>query len=138
MKFSQLLQQRDALLRQARLANVAFAHEWLRSFVDRGTKAGLQGSFVLRDGDLADGLPWPTLTAVTSSQSVVEEHFLEEDVVELADILAFVDGARSSDRQIRLEEIRQSILPALRRELEEAGVPPQEVSPTTEGAGERA
>ena len=92
MKFSQLLHQRDQLLRQAHLANVAFAYEWLQAFVARGGRAGLRGALLLSDGDPADGLPWPTLLAESGSQSVVEEHFLEEDMVELADILAFVHG----------------------------------------------
>lgn len=137
MKFSQLLQQRDALLRHARLANVAFAYAWLQAFVSRADRAGLRGVFTLRDGDPADGQPWPTLSAEMASPSVVAEHFLEEDAVELADILAYVyNDGRPAERSFRWEELAQTLLPALRRELTEAGVPPQEpVTPGTDGQG---
>ena len=139
MKFSQLLQQRDLLLRQARLANVAFAYEWLRTFLFRASRAGLRGAFLLRDGDPEDGLPWPTLVAIDASQAVLEEHFLEADIVELADILAYLnDGGRPPEREFRLEELADDLLPALRRELEEGGVPPQGLpaSPENAEAGE--
>lgn len=134
MKFSQLLLHRDLLLRQARLANVAFAYARLGSFMTRCGRAGLRGSFVLRDGDAADGLPWPTLVAEDSSQAVLEEHFVEEDIVELGDIFAFVNGGgRVAERRFRLAEIEQSIRPALRRELQAAGVPPPEPAAPAEG-----
>ena len=124
----------DLLLRQARLANVAFAYEWLRRFAARAARAHLHGTFTLRDGDLADGRPWPTLTADQASHAVLEEHFLEEDVVELSDILTFLDdGERMPERVFELAEVEQAILPALRRELEGAGVPPQE-SATSSGS----
>lgn len=137
MKFSQLLQQRDALLRQARLANIAFAYAWLQAFVARADRAGLRGVFTLRDGDPADGQPWPTLRADTASPAVVAEHFLEEDIVELADILAYVyNDGRPAEREFQWEELAQTVVPALRRELEEAGIPPQKpVTPDAESEG---
>lgn len=135
MKFSELLHQRDMLLRQARLANVAFAYEWLRDFARRARCARVQGVLTLRDGDPGDGQPWPLLEADETNASVLAEHFLDEDVVELADILAYVnDGARPAERRFRLEELEGVIIPALRRELEGAGVPPQE-SVASEGGG---
>lgn len=127
MKFSQLLHQRDALLRQARLANVAFAYDWLQAFAARAARARLRGTFTLRDGDPDEGQPWPTLEAEAASPAVLAEHFLDEDIVELADILAYLhDGVRLAERRFRWEEFDQTLLPALRRELEGAGVPPQE------------
>ncbi|HVZ64372.1 MAG TPA: hypothetical protein VG936_07360 [Lacunisphaera sp.] len=135
MKFSELIHQRDVLLRQARLANVAFAYEWLRDFVRRARRARVHGILTLRDGDPGNGQPWPLLEADETSASVLAEHFLDEDVVELADILAYVnDGVRPDERRFRLEELETAIIPALRRELEGAGVPPQE-SVATEGSG---
>lgn len=135
MKFSELLHQRDVLLRQARLANVAFAYEWLRAFAQRARRARVQGMLTLRDGDPGDGQPWPVLLADSTSAAVLAEHFLDEDIVELADILAYVDnGARPAERRFCLEELEQALIPALRRELEGAGVPPQE-SVASEGNG---
>lgn len=138
MKFSELLHQRDVLLRQARLANIAFAYEWLRDFARRARRARVQGMLTLRDGDPGDGQPWPVLDADETNASVLAEHFLEEDVVELADILAYLnDGARPAERRFRLEELECSIIPALRRELEGAGVLPQEsVAPEGSAAGD--
>ena len=138
MKFSELLHQRDMLLRQARLANIAFAHEWLRDFARRARRAGVRGVLTLQDGDPGDGQPWPLLLADETSGSVLAEHFLDEDVVELADILAYVhDGVRPAERRFRLEELEGTVIPALRRELEQAGVRPQEsVAPEGAGAGD--
>jgi hypothetical protein len=127
MKFSQLLNQRDALLRQARLANIAFAYAWLQAFAGRAARARLHGGFTLRAGDSVEGPPWPTLDSETTSPAVLAEHFLEEDIVELADILAYLhDGSRPPERPMRWADFEQSILPALRRELEMAGIPTQE------------
>lgn len=124
MQFHQLLHQRDALLRQARLANVAFAYHRLAAFADRIACARLRGTVVLHPGDAGDGRPWPHLVAQDTSQSVIEEHFLEEDVIDLADIIAFVDdGRRRDELWFRLEELSSQLLPRLRRELELAGVP---------------
>lgn len=123
MNFHQLLQQRDALLRQARLANIAFAYRRLRDFAGRIDRARLQGEVTLRPGDPAADLPWPELIAEEGSQSVIEEHFLDEDISELADILAFLGGNdKPAEYTFRLEELGSRFLPGLRRELERAGV----------------
>jgi hypothetical protein len=138
MKFSHLLHQRDQLIRQARLANLAYAHAQLQRFVARCQRAGLTGPCVLREGDAADGLPWPTLTAAGVSPAVLQEHFLEEEIVELADIFAFLDGGTRLPELVFLpRDLVQSVLPALRRELAEAGVPPEDsvASPEWTGRG---
>ena len=123
MKFLQLLNQRDHLLRQARLANLAYAYARLQTFVARCDRAGLAGPLVLREGDADDGLPWPTLAADDVSPAVLQEHFLEEEIVEFGDILTFIDGGtRLRERELVPREIAQSVLPALRRELESAGL----------------
>lgn len=126
MKFLELLHQRDALLQQARLANVAFAYRWLERFGARLQRARLRGAVVLRDGDSDDGLPWPTLEMLEESQAVWEEHFLEEDVLELMDILSFLkDGHRPAEMRFSLEDVAARLVPGLRRELEQAGVLPR-------------
>jgi hypothetical protein len=129
MQFHQLLHQRDSLLRHARLANVAFAHQRLAAFATRIERAGLRGTVTLRAGDAGDGRPWPHLTAEAGSQAVLEEHFLEEDVIDLADILAFMDeGRRRDELHFRLEDLAAEFLPRLRRELDQAGISPPDVS----------
>lgn len=126
MNFHQLLQQRDALLRQARLANTAYAYRRLGDFAGRIARARLHGTVTLRPGDPQENLPWPELVAEEGSQAVIAEHFLEEEIIELADILAFLGGHEQPvECTFRLEELGRRHLPGLRRELEQAGVVPE-------------
>jgi len=123
MNFHQLLQQRDALLRQARLANTAFAYGRLGDLAGRIARARLHGAVTLRPGNPLEDLPWPELIADEGSQAVIAEHFLDEDISELADILAFLGGHdQPVEYTFRLEELGRRFLPGLRRELEQAGV----------------
>jgi hypothetical protein len=123
MKLTQLLHHRDALIRQARLANVAFAFHRLRDFAVRIDRARLTGVVTLHGGDPAAEQPWPRLVADEGRQSTIEEHFLDEDVIELADILAFLhDSDRLSELSFRIEDIALRYLPRLRQELELANV----------------
>jgi hypothetical protein len=124
MNFHQLLQQRDALLRQARLANTAYAYRRLGDFVRRIARAQLHGPVRLDPGDPAAERPWPSLTTLEGSQPVLEEHFLDEDIIELADILGFLGRDVSAGVTFRLEELGGRFLPGLRRELEQAGINP--------------
>ena len=123
MNFNQLLHQRDALLRQARLANTAFAYEQLGTLGARIARARLHGLVGLRPGDPEGDRPWPVLTALEGSQAVLDEHFLEEEIVELTDILGFLGEDMPADGlRFRLEELAGRFMPQLRRELEAAGV----------------
>jgi len=131
MNFHQLLHQRAALLRQARLANTAFAYQWLAGFIARLTRARLHGLVVLRPGDPAGAHPWPELTALEDSQAAIEEHFLDEDIVELADVLTFLgEDLHSGGLTFRLDELESRYLPRLRQELEAAGFVVTDVVPT--------
>lgn len=121
MKFFQLLHQRETLIRQAHLANVAFAYQRLGDFGARIARAGLRGEVTLRTADSAVDLP--ELLAHDFNQSVIEEHFLDEDVFDLEAILKFlgeIDG--KNDVTFRLEDLENRFRPALRRELEQEGV----------------
>ncbi|MBI2497130.1 MAG: hypothetical protein HYV75_04145 [Opitutae bacterium] len=123
MNFHLLLQHRAALLRQARLANLAFAHQRLGNLAARIARARLRGRVRLDPGDPEAERPWPALTALEGSQAVLEEHFLDEDGVELADILEFLGKDVNADGvTFRLEEVESRFLAPLRRELESAGV----------------
>ena len=130
MNFHQLLHQRDALLRQARLANTAYAYRRLGEFAGRITRAQLHGAVRLDPGDPAAERPWPGLSALEGSQAVLEEHFLDEEIIELADILCFLGKEVNPGLTFRLEDLGGRFLPGLRRELTEAGCNPgPEASP---------
>lgn len=124
MNIHHLLHQRDALLRQARLANAAFAYQRLGDFAARIARAGLRGAVALEPGDPEGAQPWPGLAALEGSQAVLEEHFLDEEMVELADILAFLgeEARPEGGLTLRLEELAERFLPTLKKELESAGV----------------
>lgn len=123
MNYHQLLFHRAALLRQARLANLAFAWHRLDDWARRITRARLQGAVTLRLADPAGDRAWPALLARSGSQAVIEEHFTDEDIVELADIVAFLtDDPRAAEFDFRLEELATRFLPAIQQELAEAGV----------------
>jgi hypothetical protein len=138
MNFHQLLHQRDALLRQARLANTAYAYQRLGDFAARIARGRLQGLVRLQPGDPAGDRPWPGLVALEGSQAVLEEHFLDEEGVELADILGFIGEETAAEGvAFRIEELGGRYLPALRRELEQAGIDPGPEASPTEGSNRR-
>jgi len=137
MNFHQLLHQRDALLRQARLANTAYAYGRLGEFAGRISRAQLHGAVRLDSGDPAGERPWPGLTALDGSQAVLEEHFLDEDILELADILCFLGLEVGAGFTFRLEDLGGRFLPALRRELEQAGINPGLASSPKEDSNQR-
>lgn len=123
MKIYQLLHQRDAVLRQARLANIAFAYHELGLFVARIARGRLRGEVTLQAADRDADRPWPVLVANEGNQSVIEEHFTDGDIVELADLLVFLSGGKSgTDFTFRLEDMDNQFRSGLRRELEAAGV----------------
>lgn len=123
MNFPQLLQQREALLRQTRLANLAFAFARLGVYAARIARAGLHGPVTLHEPDPDAERFWPTLVPHAGNQSVIDEHFLEEEVDELDELLLFLEEEGFAvDYTFDLEAMPQRLLPELRRELEKAGV----------------
>jgi hypothetical protein len=122
MKLSILLAQRSALLRQARLANLAFAYEALAKFAARIARAQLRGAVLLKSAAPDQERYCATLTALEGSQAVLDEHFTDEDVMELADVVAFLRGNLAADDAFRLEEVAERLLAPLRAELERAGI----------------
>jgi hypothetical protein len=122
MKLTTLLAQRQALLRQSHLANLAFAHERLSEFARRITRAGLRGPVVLKRADPENGRDWPVLIALRGSQSVLDEHFAEEDVIDLADVIAYALDAQEAEVAFDLGELKTLFLRPVHLALEEAGV----------------
>lgn len=122
MKLSSLLAKRQALLQQTRLANLAFAYERLSDFAQRIARAHLIGKVRLQTASLDAQRYWPTLTALGGKQSVIEEHFNEEDLLYFADVLTYVSNENQLDLVFRLEELEVRFLVPLRQELAKAGV----------------
>ena len=122
MKLSNILAQRQALLRQARLANLAFAYQTLGRFAERIDRSRLGGGVCLKQAAPDAERYWASLTALEGSQSVIEEHFTDEDIMDLADVISFVTGNEALDRAFRLEDLAETFLVPLRAELEQAGV----------------
>lgn len=136
MKFQELLNRRNELLRQARLANVAYAYQWLGDIAERIERAGLRGSVTLRGPDSEQEQGTAVLVANDFSQAVVQEHFLEEEIAELHAVLAFVHGAGVIvELKFELDEIAARYLPSLRQALEAADVLPKEEPSSVEDAG---
>ena len=63
-----------------------------------------------------------TLTALEGSQSVIEEHFGDQELIELADAMTFATEADFSELDFRLEELGEKFIEPLRQTLESAGV----------------
>jgi hypothetical protein len=122
MNLSQLLASRPALLRQAALANAAFAYTVLLNLGRRIERARLRGPVRLLAVDPEAGRYTPQLLALAGSQSVLDEHFDESDLVRLADTLAFVEPAFTGEFDFALETLFTRFSPPLRDALEEAGV----------------
>lgn len=131
MNFSKLIEQREKLLREARLANLAFAYRELHSFAQRVARANLRGEVELREAAPESETHWATLTAIEGSQSVIEEHFTDEDIVELTDLIAYATDADDVCELFRIEDLHRHFAEPLRRELEQAGV---EVPANDDGA----
>lgn len=122
IKMNQLLDAREALQRQAGLANLAFAYETLREFAERIARGKLQGEVTLKSADSTSERYWATLTPHHGSQSVIEEHFTEEDLTDFADAVSFATGHEEFEATFSLEEFPQAFLVPLRSVLEQAGV----------------
>lgn len=121
-KLSTLLRQRADLLRQARLANLASAYQTLDDLAGRIARARLAGRVTVTHAAPDEERYWPALTALDLSQSVIEEHFTDEDVCELASVLAFTTGEDELELTFPLEDFAELFLTPVRDELEREGV----------------
>lgn len=126
MNFDFLLTHRDELRRAARLANLAYAYQWIGNFAWKIAWLGLTGEVVLRGPSEEAGRPNAGLIAQDFSQSVAEEHFLPEEIDELHAVLSSVhDSGMILEMKFRLEGLGDVYRPALRRVLEMADVLPR-------------
>jgi hypothetical protein len=122
MKISKLLATHHAILEQARLANLAEAYLTLHRVAERVRRGRLTGLVNLRQPDAAEGRLWASLTALEGNQSVLEEHFREEELMEFADAVAFARGAAVLDVTFRLEAMAALFVEPLADELRRGGV----------------
>jgi hypothetical protein len=122
MKLSSLLTHRLFHVRQARLANLAFAHQTLADFAQRLARARITGRVRLQHATPEDDQYCATLTALDAHQSVIEEHFTDGDIMDLADVMAFLNGRAANDLTLRIEDIGEKLLSPIRTELEREGV----------------
>jgi hypothetical protein len=122
MNISKLLATRRSILRQAYLANVAQAYVTLTRLAGRIANARLRGAVRLRPADPAEERYWPTLTAFEGSQAVIDEHFTEDEVMDLADAMAFATEADSPEIQFPIERLGELFAEPLRAILEQAGI----------------
>jgi hypothetical protein len=122
MNFSELLSSRKALLRQAYLANMAFSYFTIRRLAERAGHARLAVRVLLRPTRVTDEIRPASLTALDGNQSVVEEHFCDEDVLQLADAIEFALESPFIEIEIKLDELALKYAAPLRAALDRAGV----------------
>jgi hypothetical protein len=123
MKLSALLASRSTILRQAALAHTAASWLALHHASLRIAAAGLHGTVRLRQGDPAGGeLPLATLTSESIRPSVLEEHFTDDDLLGLADALAYATDVERVDAEFAIESLGETHAAPLRLRLEQAGV----------------
>jgi hypothetical protein len=122
MKLEKLLSQRNTLLQEVHLANLGFAYAKLAEFHTRIQRAALRGLVTLRHPQPEAEQYWATLTLVEGNQSVIEEHFTDEDVLDFADVLAYLTNQRELSLTFRIEDLAVTFLTPLRRELERIGL----------------
>ncbi len=122
MKISMLLAIHQRLVQHARLANLACAYATLRCFAVRVRRARLRGAVTLCQPDATLGRNWAELTALEGSQAQIEELFTDEDLMELADSIAFARGVSGLEIDFRLEEIETEFVRPLEGALRRAGV----------------
>lgn len=122
MKISKLIATHASIIEQARLANLAQAYVTLRRCAERAQQARLSGLVNLRQPEAEEGRLWATLTALEGNQSVLEEHFCEEELMEFADAVAFVRNTVNLNLTFRIESLGAGFVTPLATELKRAGV----------------
>jgi len=122
IKLTELLQARDSLVRRATLANMAYGYRLLSEFSERIRRADLRGLVAIRSPE-TNGENWASLVALEGSQARLDEHFSEEDVMDLTDAIRYVTGGEIHiDLTFRIEDVGHMFLTPLRDTLQGYGV----------------
>lgn len=122
MKYSFLLAHRLFLQQQARLSHLAYAYERLSDFSARIARARLGGPVHLQQPEPEEERYQASLTALRGSQSAIEEHFTDRDLLDFVDAVGVATGDSEVDLQFELSEVEKRFLLPLRARLESAGV----------------
>ncbi|MFA6960493.1 MAG: hypothetical protein WC205_07070 [Opitutaceae bacterium] len=123
MKLSALLASRSTILRQAALAHTAAAWLTLQHAANRIAAVGLTGTVRLTQSDPdAEGAPWAVLTSEEIRASVLEEHFTEEDLLEIADAIGYATDSGCVDVDFLIETLGDAYATPLLRSLRKEGV----------------
>jgi hypothetical protein len=122
MNLSKLLASRESILARARLANVAFAYVTLNQLAAVVRRGQISGFVRLQQLDEKEERYWATLTALSGSQSVLDEHFSDDDVAAMADAVAIASPGVGLDVTFRLEDLESEYIGPLELALERAGV----------------
>jgi hypothetical protein len=123
MKLSALLASRSTILRQAALAHTAAAWLTLQHASMRIAAAGLRGTVRLRQSDPGeDERVCATLTSDEINASVLEEHFTGDDLLEIAEALAYATDADFADAEFPIETLGETYAAPLLASLQKSGV----------------
>jgi hypothetical protein len=121
-KLSTLLTQRQALLHKVYLANLAFAYTTLQQFHRCIERAQVTGRVTLKQAAPHAERYWASLVALDMNQSIIEEHFSDEAIMELADVMAFLTGNDALEISFDLDDLSELFLVPIRVELEREGI----------------
>lgn len=123
MKLSALLASRSTIIRQAALAHTAAAWLTLQYTSMRIAAAGLHGTVRLLQSDPDEGeSPSAVLTSDEIRASILEEHFTDEDLLELAEAVAYATDSDYADVEFRIETLGELYAAPLLETLKKAGV----------------
>lgn len=121
-KLSKLLATRQSLQRQAHLASLAHAWFTLGRLADRVARVELHGLVRLQPPDPHEQRYTATLTALEGSQAQLEEHFSDDDLLQLVDAVVLAVESDFDEIEFNLEDLRPYFVAPLRFALEQAGV----------------
>lgn len=123
MKLSALLASRSTILRQAALAHTAAAWLTLQYTSMRIAAAGLHGTVRLLQSDPdEEESPSAVLTSDEIRSSILEEHFTDDDLLELAEAVAYATDSDYADVEFRIETLGELYAAPLLENLKKAGV----------------
>lgn len=102
---------------------MAYAYTTLMASAAVARRAQLSGLVRLQQPDEKEERYWASLTALSGSQAVLDEHFSDDDVAAMADAVAFASpGVNLLDVTFPIEHLESEYIAPLAMALERAGV----------------
>lgn len=101
---------------------MAYAYATLNRLLLVIRRGQLSGLVRLQQPDEKEERYWATLSALSGSQAVLDEHFSEDDVAEMADAVAFASPGRGLDVTFALDRLETEYIAPLFIALERAEV----------------